>query len=298
MASMNTPKPLHIFRAGRHTTMAGETLAFSEADLAATAAAYSPSKHEAPLVIGHPKTDDPAHGWVTGLLAQGANLFAVPRAVDPAFAESVNSRAFPKVSAKFYRPDAANNPVPGVWYLRHVGFLGAVPPAIKGLADPSFAEASADAADLDCVCFQECLPTTEPEPTVTPEQAAALQAENDQLKAQLAATAEREKQATAAKLHADNVAFAESLVSAGTLAPKHRAVTVALLDQVASHAAEVEFGEGDDKAALLPALKTFLQAMPKAVEFGEHATKDRADPKAGKPDNPLLADAERRSGKS
>ena len=38
------------------------------------------------------------------------------------------------------RPNSTNNPVPGVYYLRHVGFLGAQPPAVKGLKDVAFAE--------------------------------------------------------------------------------------------------------------------------------------------------------------
>ncbi len=48
---------------------------------------------------------------------------------------------YKKVSASFYQPDSPNNPVPtGVFYLRHVGFLGAQPPAIKGLKDIAFNE--------------------------------------------------------------------------------------------------------------------------------------------------------------
>lgn len=56
------------------------------------------------------------------------------------FAELVKKGAFKKVSASFYTPEAKGNPVPGVYYLRHVGFLGAQPPALKGLAPVSFKE--------------------------------------------------------------------------------------------------------------------------------------------------------------
>ena len=65
-----------IFRAGRHRTIGGQTVEFSEADLAAVAAAYDAAVHEAPLVIGHPKTDDPAMGWVSGLKCVGPRLEA------------------------------------------------------------------------------------------------------------------------------------------------------------------------------------------------------------------------------
>lgn len=149
MPTATASKPLHIFKPGRWLTMGGESIEFSEADLQATARAYDPKISKAPLVVGHPKTDDPAKGWVVSLTATDRGLFAAADKVDPAFAESVRSGAFGTVSAKFYRPNDAHNPVPGVWYPRHIGFLGAQPPGVKGLDDPEFAEGD------DCVCFQE-----------------------------------------------------------------------------------------------------------------------------------------------
>ncbi|MDD5176760.1 MAG: hypothetical protein PHQ05_10100 [Sterolibacterium sp.] len=136
-------KPLHIFAPGRHVAMSGAVLDFSAADLAASAQAYDPAKHEAPIVVGHPRTDAPAYGWVKSLTAQGNNggLEAEPHQVNPAFAELVAQGAYKKISASFYSPDSPQNPVPGVYYLRHVGFLGAQPPAVKGLRSPEFADA-------------------------------------------------------------------------------------------------------------------------------------------------------------
>ena len=141
--------PIHIFRAGSHTAMQGQTIAFGEADLAASAAAYDPAKHEAPIVVGHPAADAPAFGWVQSLAAEGGDLNAMPRQVDPAFAEAVSKGRFKKVSASFYQPDSPHNPVPGVYYLRHVGFLGAQPPAVKGLNPVQFADDGGD-----CVSFE------------------------------------------------------------------------------------------------------------------------------------------------
>lgn len=132
--------------------MSGETIDFSAADLQATAAAFNPSLSKAPIVIGHPATDDPAQGWITQLKATERGLFGMPDQVDPAFAEAANAGRYGAVSAKFYRPTDSNNPVPGVWYLKHVGVLGAQNPAVKGLDSPAFASADADDG---CVCFQE-----------------------------------------------------------------------------------------------------------------------------------------------
>lgn len=133
-------KRIHIFQAGRRTASTGETIEFTEADLATSAAAYDRAKHEAPLVVGHPKADAPAYGWTKSLDHDGGGLYIEPDQVDPAFAELVAGGRFKKVSAAFYLPNHPSNPVPGVYYLRHVGFLGAQPPAVKGLKPVAFAE--------------------------------------------------------------------------------------------------------------------------------------------------------------
>jgi len=120
--------------------MSGQTIAFGESDLAATVAAYNPDLSEAPIVIGHPQTDAPAYGWVQALHGGPDGLKATTRQINPAFAELVEQGAYKKLSAAFYAPDAPNNPVKGVYYLKHVGVLGAVPPAVKGLQAISFSE--------------------------------------------------------------------------------------------------------------------------------------------------------------
>ncbi len=132
-------KRIEIFKAGRHTDMNGRTIDFSAGDLIAAAAAYDPALHEAPVVVGHPHTDDPAYGWVAGLSSPDGNLFADLAEVDADFAEMVRAGRFKKISASFYTPESSQNPAPGVYYLRHVGFLGAQPPAIKGLKPVAFA---------------------------------------------------------------------------------------------------------------------------------------------------------------
>lgn len=328
--------------------MSGQALEFSEADLVATAAAYDPARHEAPIVVGHPRDNAPAYGWIRALSASAAGLEAEPQQVDPAFAELVQAGRFKKISASFYAPDSPANPVPGVYYLRHVGFLGAQPPAVKGLREPrltSFAEGEPgvvefgdawdeaivarlmrnlrewlltrfDAATADQVvpqyevagleraaneeinkamglgpdgaptaaptvtAFAESSPSPSPRPSptspqpaensVTPEQAAALQAENDRLKAQLEAGAKAARQAR----HAEHVAFAETV----HLPAERRPVVVALLDHLAEAGTDkpVEFGEGDARKLLAAELRTLLTNLPAPVEFGEFATTARA----------------------
>lgn len=128
-----------IFRAGTHRDEKGRTWTFSEADVAASAAAYDPTLSQAPHVLGHPKTDAPAWGWTKGLEAEGGTLYSLQENVAPAFAEAVTDGRYRFRSAAFYEPNDPANPKPGVWYLRHVGWLGAQPPSVKGLG-PAFSE--------------------------------------------------------------------------------------------------------------------------------------------------------------
>ena len=126
--------PIQVFRAGRHTAQNGVAYSFSQADVAQIAAAYDPTLHAAPVVLGHPKTDDPAWGWVASFSVDDAGCL-VPQfeRVDPAFAEGVEAGRYRYTSMALYEPGQAGNPKPGSWYPRHVGYLGAMPPAIKGL---------------------------------------------------------------------------------------------------------------------------------------------------------------------
>ncbi|SEK34146.1 hypothetical protein SAMN05443999_101248 [Roseovarius azorensis] len=133
--------------------MSGQSLEFSEGQIATIAEAYDPAIHEAPIVVGHPRTDAPAYGWIRSLRAEGAELFAEPDQVEPEFAEMVRAGRFKRISASFYPPKAAANPAPGGYYLKHVGFLGAQPPAVKGLKAAEFAE-DAEAVTLE-IAFSE-----------------------------------------------------------------------------------------------------------------------------------------------
>lgn len=134
-------KPIKIFKVGEHTDMKGVKRPYTREMLAGCVAAYNPEIHESPFVLGHPKHDDPAMGWADHLeLDQDGILWAYPKQIDPAFAEDVNAGKHNKVSSSFYLPDSPNNPVPGTLYLRHVGFLGAQVPAVKGLGTVQFAE--------------------------------------------------------------------------------------------------------------------------------------------------------------
>lgn len=146
---MGDMKPIQIFKPGKHVAASGDSFNFSESDVAATIAAYDPALHEAPIVVGHPRHDLPAYGWIKSLAFADGALAAETQQVDPAFAELVDAGRYKKISASFYHPESPSNPVPGVYYLRHVGFLGAQPPAVKGLRNPEFNEADEKVVSFD-----------------------------------------------------------------------------------------------------------------------------------------------------
>lgn len=314
-------KPLHIFKPGSHVAMSGDSFNFSESDIAATVRAYDPALHEAPLVFGHPKHDAPAGGWVKSLASCSDGLEAVPHEVDPAFAELLASKRYKKISASFYHPDSPNNPAPGVYYLRHVGFLGAQPPAVKGLRPIELAdgedgviefgdfghETSAslwrrlrdfligdrglEVADQVIPDWQinslaEAAREHEPRPsfseppppeesTVTPEEIAALQAENDRLKGQVKQHQEQTRKARLDGIHQNHVAFAEGLISEGRLLPKHAPALIAALDFAESSDQPLEFGEGTERQPVATGLKAIFSDLPKQIDFAEKASKGR-----------------------
>ncbi len=163
---MNT---LSIFKPGTFTDMSGVAHTFSEADLRACAISYDPKRHDAPIVVGHPKSNGPAYGWTQSLTFEDGFLKAITRDVSAKFSEWVAAKHYKKISASLYTPNSPNNPVPGVYYLRHIGFLGAMPPAIKGLPDAEFC--GYDSA-LISIEFSE--PMTKQSPPKDPEKIAVL----------------------------------------------------------------------------------------------------------------------------
>ncbi len=144
---MGTLKTFQIFRAGTHTTTNGTTREYTTADLHYMAAAYLPERRPAPLVLGHPQNQAAVRhfGEVVRLTVKGSILHALARVSD-ALVGMVRAGSYRRVSASFAQPYAPGNPVPDAFYLNHVGFLGAVPPAVRGLEAPSFAEFAAPSA--------------------------------------------------------------------------------------------------------------------------------------------------------
>jgi len=82
-------------------------------------------------VIGHPETDSPAYGWTEGIKRVGEVLYAKGKEVVSEFEDMVKQGLFKRRSVRL-SPDGTK--------LRHVGFLGAAAPAVKGLKNIAFGD--------------------------------------------------------------------------------------------------------------------------------------------------------------
>jgi hypothetical protein len=211
-------------------------------------------------------------------------LQALPEAVTADFAGWVNDGHYRAVSASIYPKDSPSNPTPGQYYLRHVGFLGGQPPAVKGLPEPAFAEPDLITFDFTEERFMSG-PTDDEKQRLAAAQEKLAQREAE-LNAKEASFAEKEtalntqivalsKEKSEAQRN-ETLAFAESLVKEGKLLPKDKAGLVEFM--CSQKPTDVlEFGEGDAKTKV-PShtwLKGFLQGLPKVINFGEVSGVDK-----------------------
>lgn len=115
-------KWIEVFKAGAWTDSAGRTRTWTQEDIERI---YQASvDKDFPAVIGHPKDNSPAWGWKGGIKKEVGSIWVRFKDLVPEFVEMVNKKMFPNRSVAL-NPD---------YSIRHVGFLGAVAPAVKGLA--------------------------------------------------------------------------------------------------------------------------------------------------------------------
>jgi len=245
-----------IARAGTWTAMSGQAVTLTEGDLARIVAGFSAEDPDgAPLVFGHPSIDAPAYGWVAGLRRDGDRLLAAFRDVPEAVKSLVSAGRYRNVSVKL-SPDKSK--------LIHVGLLGAVPPAIPGLAPVKFADGDGLTIEFSGGDMTEL---------------ERLQAENASLKSRLAngesaarvkeleadvATAKDAKAKAEAKAAETEKAFAthraaeadkarevrfDALVKADKATPGEKASVLAFARTLSTATGEIEFAAPDGQPA-------------------------------------------------
>ena len=134
-----------------HMLAVSPDLGITPEHITGLADSYSKSSQRAPVVIGHPQTDSPAYGWVVNLNVKDGGLYGDLDLTEK-FYDTVKNGFYTERSVAFYNREP--------YQLRHLGFLGATPPAIKGLKDLTF-----DDSDTDYKCIAM---TTEKSTDFTP----------------------------------------------------------------------------------------------------------------------------------
>lgn len=290
---------VEIFRGGKQMDSKGQEHD-GDALIEKALATFDPAYHEPPAVIGHPKEDAPAYGWVQELKKIGDTLHARFKQVVPEFEDAVKSGLFKKRSAAFY-PDGR---------LRHVGFLGAMPPAVKGLADVRFKEGEEyiefsigqSRKEDTKMTFKELkeklvavftkaiqdLPedgSIQAQPGKTFSEAdierakkeaaeAAAKAEREKVAAEFA---EKERTARHDARKKEISSWCEAMVKEGRLTPALVKFGVPeMLCFLASSEDVIEFGETKEKVTVFDRFKALFETeIPKVITFGEVATRDR-----------------------
>ena len=274
---------LEVFKAGNY----GEKGDWPAEKLRQIAATYNPALHEAPVVIGHPSDDSPAWGWVKALRVHEngvAVLEAQPQQVSPEFTQLLQDGRFKKLSVALY----TNFPATGGPYLRHLGFLGAQPPQVKGLRPIKFSgpadgwlEVEVDMVTLEDMkkAFLETLEKVgikKPDSaTPTAEQFAELQKQKAQLEQQLEATKQAGERVTALekeKREAEVQQFIEGQRGKGKWpAAFDKLGLPALLAHLRAPEVKLTFGEGEDKKELTvyEIMHNFLESLPVIIPQGE-----------------------------
>lgn len=228
---------------------------------------FNPVIHEPPVVIGHPRENAPAFGWVESLKGEyvdGVNhLFAKFKQVDPEFERLVEGGSYKKRSASFY-PDGT---------LRHVGFLGAMPPAVKGLADVSF-------SDSEFIEFEQPTdgrndPSMSGLQTYSESELTTIlnKAREDERRKSQLDFSERERKLQQDQRNYDIDQFVKSRVKDGIIPPAMVGSGLVEFMQSIQEAAVFEFAEGTDKSDPLSWFRNFIDDWGKSPLFTEIATR-------------------------
>lgn len=121
-----------IAKTGSYKDMNGNNHTFTKESFQQIVDKYKSAPCKAPVVFGHPATNDPAQGWISEIRVNGDFMEARYENIKPDAARAVINKDY-KYKSMALNADGT---------LRHVGWLGAVPPAMDGLGEITFAQAN------------------------------------------------------------------------------------------------------------------------------------------------------------
>lgn len=231
------------------------------------------------LCFGHPKSDDPAAGTISGAKLEGNSLMVEVASLTDKAIQGIKSGEWLNRSAAFFDPTHEANPRPGKWTLRHVGLLGGAAPGIPNM--PTLAKSLAFAADNETLDGLEI--TGDPADAVvyagapTPvhtifeaKEPAAMSTEKTP--AELAFEARETEFAARVRrqFEAGNSTAIDNLVLAGKVTPAEAPGLKLAFNALDPEGEELTFGAGDSatKATAVAHILAFMASAPKRVPVG------------------------------
>ncbi len=254
-------QPFEICRPGSFVDNKGRMVEVTEADLREMATAYNPKLRRSPLVVGHPKMDDPAFGWVKELDYRDGALVATAEQVNQEFALAVQDGSYANRSAAFFRPGMAGNPFPDRHYLKHVGFLGAHHPAVDGLKPIEFSALDGDDLVVSLAGWDGAY-RQRVRREVEEEQAVSLAAFEQQVRHSEQRRINRER---------DVANFLDDMIKQAIIRPTEKEEFVALASYLATDEEVIHFGVGEDeqKVNALELFMLLIKHRAPLVQLGE-----------------------------
>lgn len=259
-----------IFKAGEHTDSNGNKRVWTVNDLDNIVRNFNEKNSSVPAVIGHPKVNSPAYAWIDSVKRFGDSLYCTYKQVNQDFAQWVKQGLYKNRSISLY-PDGT---------LRHVGFLGAMPPAIKGLEAFQFNEESDcetyDFGELSDFNFDNGTPQNERKeqaltdnlmiPPTPPETQVDFSEELKQKDEKLAQLQQENNALCAKNRKIEFEQFTEKALEKGNITPAQKDEVLEFME-ACHQAGTYDFTEGEDKS-VLSRFKSFIEKS-KQINFDE-----------------------------
>ncbi len=255
----------------------------TSADIAELATSYNADENPVPAVIGHPKSDSPAHGVIEAFRADGNKLFATIKDFSDELVDGFKKSKFLNRSMAFFGKDHEANPTPGKLAPRHLGFLGGSAPGIPGMS--SLKKALSFSADEDMIVVdgapaQAVLFEAEPTPVFTVQEErkkmpqektqaeldAEFAAREQKIKDYADALKARETEFAAREAKAHKTACearVDALVAGGKVMPANRDALALVFSALSTD--ELEFS-AEDKGSAADKLAKILSEGPALVD--------------------------------
>jgi hypothetical protein len=268
-----------IFRTGTHTDSQGRSRTWTTDDLDKAVSTYDPATREAPLVLGHPRDNSPAFGWVEKLRRTGDVLEAAFKQVPDTLRKAVDAGRYKHKSVSFYTDGT----------VRHVGLLGAAQPAVEGLgeitfnADEDYCEYNQQEEDTD-MTIEELQRKLEAEKAAR--EAAEARVSEFKEKAETAATKVKEvenenkklsndfSQAKATRAREAREARFDKLAGDAKVLPAEKDKIMAFAEHLGAESEAISFAESEGKKPLEDHFWAFLEARKEHGLFEEFKAPD------------------------